>query len=130
MFKQLAIPALVTAGLLATFAAPVASAKDHGRHWNQGEDRGESRNYDNRGYDRGYGNYGGEHDSRDFGHSRGRGHGQSFGYQEHDRRAFGHSRGRGRALGRDRYQQNSYYYQRNSRTPADLFGRLLGSWNR
>ena len=75
MRKILAIPVLLALAL-----GPVAVAKDHG-------DRD------------------GEHDSRDFGHSRGKGHGKNWGYEEHDRRDFGHSRGRGRGRGLARNQQ-------------------------
>lgn len=82
MLKKLAVLALFALG------ATTAVAKEHG--W-----RGPASEYQQ-----------GQHDSRDFGHSRGRGRGQNWGYEEHDRRNFGHSRGRGRGRGLARNQQN------------------------
>lgn len=78
MLKKLAVPALFTVGLLSALG-PAALAKNHGRGGNRHSDQQQ-------------GDWQEEHDSRDFGHSRGGGRGQNWGYEQHDRRDFGLTR--------------------------------------
>lgn len=67
--------------------------------------------------------YRGEHDSRNFGHSRGRGQGQRWSYGEHERRGRGRSRGLARNQRDYGYDNNPSYS--NSNGLYDALGRIL-----